>query len=176
MFLLRFEIVQILLGHGHFSANDVTRTAQTLAVLLTGTLFDSLIFILARGFYARKNTRTPVVIGIVAVVTNIAVSIIGSRVLGWGIYGLALGNAVAAFLNCTALYFFLARGLKHSLLEYRKMLQIIVACCVLAGVVYAIRLLLPNGLSPFMTTALLSSIGGSCYLGTLVLLKKSTQK
>lgn len=172
LYMLRFEVVHILFEHGRFSQMDVIQTAQTLAILLIGTLFDSLIFILARGFYARKNTRTPVIIGCCAVAVHIAMSIVTTRILGWGIYGLALGSSVSAFLNCTLLYLFLSRALQQKLLNYTSFGYTLIASLVLIGSVVGGKALLPANLNIVIATISLSLLGAAAYMGTHLLLGK----
>jgi putative peptidoglycan lipid II flippase len=58
--------------------------------------------VLAPGFYARQDTRTPVRIGIVAMLANIALSL--ALVFPLKHVGLALAISLAAFLNAALLY------------------------------------------------------------------------
>ena len=66
--VLRGEIVTLLFGYGRFDAAAIELTAGTLLVFLLGLAGHSAIAILARAFYAAKETRIPVYAAIVSVV------------------------------------------------------------------------------------------------------------
>lgn len=61
-FILRAQIVRVLYGTGVFGWSDTRITAATLGAMSLGIIFQSLIPLLSRAFYATKNTRTPVTI------------------------------------------------------------------------------------------------------------------
>ncbi|MEO8230137.1 MAG: murein biosynthesis integral membrane protein MurJ [Chloroflexota bacterium] len=73
--VLRTEIVTVLFGYGRFDARGVELTAMVLVVLAFALASESLIAILARAFYAGRDTVTPVVAAILAVVLNVSLSI-----------------------------------------------------------------------------------------------------
>ena len=64
------------------------------------------IKVLAPGYYARQDTKTPVKIGIKAMVANMAFNLMLAPILGY--VGLALATTLSATLNAMMLY----RGLK----------------------------------------------------------------
>ena len=114
LFLLSTPMLATLFGYGAFSANDVTMSSWSLkayAIALPGFI---LIKILAPGFFARQNTKTPVRIGIIAMVCNMGynVVLVGTMVL------LALpaphtGLALATALSANQQAFMLFRQLKR---------------------------------------------------------------
>lgn len=108
MAILAVPLVATLFFHGAFSAHDVmqTRTALTAyAVGLTGLI---LVKVLAPGFYARQNIRTPVKI---ALVSLFATQLMNLAFINWIAHaGLALSIGLAACLNAFLLY----RGLHRS--------------------------------------------------------------
>jgi putative peptidoglycan lipid II flippase len=101
-------LLATLFHHGEFSANDVLRSAQSLRAYSAGLVAFMLIKILAPGFYARQDTRTPVKIGVIAMVANMVLNLI----LVWPLAhaGLALATSLSAWLNAGLLYLGLRRG------------------------------------------------------------------
>ncbi len=83
-FLLRAQIVRVVLGTGEFGWEDTRLTAAALGIFALSIFAQSLIPLLARTFYAFQDTRTPVMISIVSVVLNIALSFWFVRVLSSG--------------------------------------------------------------------------------------------
>jgi putative peptidoglycan lipid II flippase len=72
--------------------------------------------VLTRAFYAQHDTRTPVIIGTIAMTLNVIFSFVFIRLFsqnGWMPHGgLALANSLATALEATALFIFMRRRLK----------------------------------------------------------------
>lgn len=97
-----------LFQNGNFTADDVVNAAGSLRAYAFGLLGFMAIKIFAPGFYARQDTRTPVRIGVIAMVTNMALNIV-FFLNGMAHVGLALATSLAAFLNAGLLL----RGLRR---------------------------------------------------------------
>jgi putative peptidoglycan lipid II flippase len=109
--VLRRELVELLFGGGRLGPADLDLIATTLLWFLTGLAAHALIAVLARAFYARQDTLTPVLaaIGAVAVNTTLAVVLVGPL----GLSGIALAIAVAAWLETIALVVVLRARVPH---------------------------------------------------------------
>src|SRR5947208_6903665 len=105
--ILRVPIVEVLFPA--FDPKAVEQTASTLLFFVVGLAAHALIAILARAFYARQDTRTPVAVAILAVVINssLAFAFVGPL----GLPGLALAIAVAAWVEAIVLVWLLKRRL-----------------------------------------------------------------
>ncbi len=101
-------MITTIFFHGDFTANGVTMASSSLVAFSLGLLPIVLVKVLAPGFYARKNTRTPVRIGIIAVAVNIVTSL--ALFYPMQHTGLALATSVAALVNAALLYFSLKRS------------------------------------------------------------------
>ena len=120
LLLLAAPILATLFGYGAFDAEDVHMSAWSLrayALALPGFI---LIKILVPGFFSRQDTRTPVRIGIIAMVFNMAMNIIlvGALLLtsaGPAHTGLALATAMSASLQAVMLYRRLQRENAYSI-------------------------------------------------------------
>ena len=97
LFILSGPILSALFQYGEFDAHDVQMSARSLMAFALGLVAFMLIKVLAPGFYARQDTRTPVKYGLIAMGANTAMTL----VLIWPLAhaGLALSTALAAFLN-----------------------------------------------------------------------------
>ncbi len=118
--VLRDEIVRLLFGYGQFDQSALDLTATTFAAFLVGLPAHALIAILARAFYARQDTRTPVAAAILAVVVNTTLAILFAEPLG--LPGLALAIAIAAWLEAIVLLVLLKRSLPE--LAFRPILSL----------------------------------------------------
>ncbi len=103
--ILRVETIAVLFGR--FDRATIELTADTLLAFLVGLVAHALIAVLARGFYALHDTRTPVTAAVLAVVINttIALALVGRL----GLPGLALAIALAAWIEATILLVLLRR-------------------------------------------------------------------
>jgi putative peptidoglycan lipid II flippase len=96
---LRVPIINLLLEHGRFDHQSTLGTAEALLFYAVGLWAFAGVRIVSQAFYSLQDTRTPVIVGILAVATNIALSIyfVFRTTLAAG--GLALAASVAATLN-----------------------------------------------------------------------------
>jgi putative peptidoglycan lipid II flippase len=115
LILLAAPMLATLFQYGAFAAEDVQMAALSLMAYGVGLLGFMLVKILAPGFYARQDTRTPVRIGIYAMVANMGLNLLFVVPMAMaGMQGphagLALATALAAFINAGLLF----RRLKQS--------------------------------------------------------------
>ena len=113
--VLRRPIVSLLFERGAFDAQSTELVAWPLLWYAAGLLGHALVELVSRAFYALQNTRTPVIVGALAMGLNVAFSLIFSA---WfarqGLQphgGLALANSLATGLECLALLFLMRRRL-----------------------------------------------------------------
>jgi putative peptidoglycan lipid II flippase len=106
---LAHPIVALLLQRGHFSAHDTNATAAALIFYAPGLLGYSAVKIASPSFYSLRDSRTPVIVSVIAVLTNLTINLLLVRVMGYR--GLALGTALAAMVNAGTLLWLLRRRL-----------------------------------------------------------------
>ncbi len=105
--ILAVPLITTLFYHGAFTASDVFQTRAALVAYSLGLLGLILVKVLAPGFYARQNIRTPVKIALLTLVVTQGLNLL---LIGWLKHaGLALAIGLAACLNATLLY----RGLRQ---------------------------------------------------------------
>ncbi|HET7569258.1 MAG TPA: murein biosynthesis integral membrane protein MurJ [Gammaproteobacteria bacterium] len=114
LFMLAGPLIATLFRYGEFSAYDVRMAHWSLMAYAFGLMGFTLVKVLAPGFYARQDVRTPVRVGVIAVCANIALNgaitapmaLLGFRAPH---AGLALATSLAAFVNAGLLF----RGLRR---------------------------------------------------------------
>lgn len=94
-----------LFHYGAMTEHDIAMAAMSLRAYALGLVAFMLIKVLAPGYFARQDTKTPVKIGIIAMATNMVFNLM--LILPLAHAGLALATALSAFLNAGLL----ARGL-----------------------------------------------------------------
>lgn len=76
LLVLRAHIVRVVLGRGLFSWEDTRLTAATLAAFAVGVVAFSLQPLLVRAFFARKNTKTPLWVGIITAIGTVGLALL----------------------------------------------------------------------------------------------------
>lgn len=140
MGILSGPLIAALFLHGKFTQHDVLMSAAALQALSGGILAFMLIKVFAPGYFSRQDTRTPVKIGITAMVANMVFNLI--LVLGFDMahVGLSLASTLSAFLNAGLLYWGLhKRGVYRIEKHWIPVLaRYLAANAVMAGVLLAI--------------------------------------
>jgi putative peptidoglycan lipid II flippase len=171
--VLRVQVVELLLGYGEFDRAAVQLTADTLLLFLLGLAAHSIIAVLTRAFYARQDTRTPMVAAVLAVVINttLAVLLVGNL----GLPAIGLSIAAAAWLEALVLLLVLRRreGPGLDLGSLAAFLVRVGAAAVLAGAATAVVLPalfgVPNlGLSTDSSLGAKVGVLAQAVVGTLV--------
>jgi putative peptidoglycan lipid II flippase len=102
--VLSAPLVICLFQYGAFKAHDVLMTQQALMAYSFGLLGLILVKVLAPGFYARQNIKTPVKIAIITLVTTQLMNLFFVFGLEMKHAGLALSIGLGACLNAVLLY------------------------------------------------------------------------
>ena len=107
LWLIAVPLIATLYQYGKFGVGDVWQVRHALLGYAVGLVALVLVKILAPGFYARQNLKTPVKIAFVTVLVTQALALILMWPLGHG--GLTLATSLGACLNAALLFAFLRR-------------------------------------------------------------------
>lgn len=132
MLVIPEQIITVLFQRGEFTADDAYQSGMALRGFALGLPGYVLIKVLQPGYFARENTRAPMMMAGVTVVVNIVVSLLLFGPLGH--VGIAIATTVAAWVNVVLL----ARGLKgmvHPSKEFWSRSLRTVAASVVMGVI-----------------------------------------
>jgi len=106
-------VLLTLFQYDKMTTHDIEMAALSLRAYAVGLCAFMLIKVLASAYFSRQDTRTPVKIGIIAMVANMGFNLIFVLPLMWlwniGHLGLAMATACSAYLNVWLLH----RGLKR---------------------------------------------------------------
>jgi putative peptidoglycan lipid II flippase len=136
LIVLADPIISVLLERGHFRPYDTAATAAALMFYAPGLVGYSAVKIASPSFYSLRDSRTPVTVSVISVLVNLGLNLALIRVIGYR--GLALGTALAAMFNATALLWLLRRRLNG--LDGRRVTisfaKILVASLVMGAAAY----------------------------------------
>ncbi|MFK7997444.1 MAG: murein biosynthesis integral membrane protein MurJ [Granulosicoccus sp.] len=109
LMLLAEGMLMTLFGYGQFSIDDARMASYSLIAYSLGLPAFLLIKVFAPAFFARQNTRTPVRIGIIALISNMAYNLMFVLPMIWLDFiaphtGLALASSLSAWQQAFMLY------------------------------------------------------------------------
>ncbi len=136
LFLLAGPMLTTLFQYGAFSPHDVEMATHSLMAYSIGLMGFILVKVLSPGFFARQDTKTPVKIGIIAMVANMVMNLI--LVFPLAHAGLALATSLSAFLNAFLLFRVLRReGVYNPEAGWLKLgLQVLLANLAMAALLW----------------------------------------
>ncbi len=161
IFLLRAQLVRMVLGTGEFGWLETRLTAACLGVFCLGILGNSLVPLFSRSFFALHDTKTPVIVGLLAMGLNVVFSFMFVKLFTcWegfketfsyflklggiediSIIGLPLALSLAVLIQAFLLLFFLQRKMggikgKRTWVSLKKVLT---SSAFMAGAVFLVR-------------------------------------
>lgn len=105
LWLIAVPLVATLYQYGRFTVDDLWQVRAALLGYAVGLTALILVKILAPGFYAKQNLKTPVKIAFLTVLVTLALALLLMRPLGH--VGLTLATSLGACLNAALLLAFL---------------------------------------------------------------------
>lgn len=113
--LMSGPMLSTLFQYHTFRGEDVLMARKSLSAFAIGIAPFMLVKVLASGFYAKQDLRTPVRIGVIAMLANIVFNC--SLIIPLAHAGIALSTSLAAIVNSSCLFYFLR---KHGLYQPRE--------------------------------------------------------
>ena len=164
--LLSEPLTVSLFQYGRFDAHDALMTQRALVAYAVGLLGIILVKVLAPGFYAQQNIKTPVKIALFTLAVTQVLNLILIGPLQH--VGLALAIGLAACLNAGLLFWQLRR---HNLFTPQPgwtgfLLRLLIAVAIMSAVLFGLMQILPSWSEGLMWQRLLR-LGGLVAAGVL---------
>ncbi len=165
LFVLAEPVVGLIFEHGKFTATDTAITALALRLYLLGLPFAAIDVLLVFAFYARQNTLTPALIGLVSLAAYMVVAIV---LLPWySFFALMIADSVKHLVHTGVSAWLLGRGMKGY--GRQKLISTIVraslAAAGMGALTFAALLLLDRSLPAGGTLAHLVIVVGAGGIG-----------
>ncbi|KTD21534.1 integral membrane protein [Legionella lansingensis] len=134
--MFSMPLIASCFAYGEFTPYDLMQTQKSLIALGSGVPAFMMVKVLASGFYARQDIKTPVKVGALAMIINSFLCLL----LIWPLAhaGLALASALAGYVNSGVLLFLLVRrGVYQPSAGWLKfILQLLLANVAIAGYLF----------------------------------------
>ena len=162
LFITAEPVIRVLFERGAFDGETTMATAAALAVYAIGLPAYVLVKALTPAFFAREDTRTPVVISCVALAVNLILNLL---LMGPFLHvGIAMATSASAWLNCLLLAIVLKRR-GHLSMDERLMARVprtILAVAIMSAALWYAM--------PLLSTLLGSPDGAGRVLGLVLLI------
>lgn len=161
---------------GRFTEDNVPVVASILALFSLAMITQSIVAIMNRAFYARQDTKTPLLIGFGSIVLNLGFGMIFYRFTHLGAAGMALSYSIISMINSILLLVLL--NIKMKGIHLKKFFKFIISAIpssLVMGVVLAILELLQLRLDTkalqlvYLTFEIV--VGAIVYIGVMLLMK-----
>ncbi|NOZ42393.1 MAG: murein biosynthesis integral membrane protein MurJ [Alphaproteobacteria bacterium] len=172
--IVPYQLIHVLFERGAFSAYDSQQTANALMAYAAGLPAYVLAKIFSPGYFARKDTRTPMQFAVVALVVNLTLNLILMQY--YAHVGLAMATAISAWLNVVMLATGLIRRGQFSF-DRRVLLRVVkytMASAVMGAIVWATSRYIANMFDGHMVVKILGLVilvlvGVGSYLAVVFL-------
>jgi len=178
LFVIPFFIIDATVTRGAFTSADAARTADVLRQFAWGVPAFVLAKVLTPPFFARQDTRRPMIFAVVSVVITV---VLGSGLFFWfsaqgwdGVLGLAIATSVSAWINVGLLAGVLVRenSWRPSPAFVSRLSRVLGASAVMAGLLllaginYGLlsRLFLAKEIAVLVVCGLGAGVYGVCLL------------
>jgi putative peptidoglycan lipid II flippase len=182
LILLAKPILASLIQYREFTAVDTEMASLSLMTYAFGLPAFILIKVLAPGFYSRQDTKTPVKIGVIAMLCNIVLNLAFLWI--WITYklpgphaALALATSISAYLNALLLFIMLKKSSAFSMQsEWLKyLIQISIASILMLLILMQALPVISqwlewNGIKRITALLGFMLLGAVLYIGALILL------
>ena len=160
-------IVRLLFERGEFTKADTIMTASALAFYSIGLIGSGLSDMLTKILYSLKDTKTPMIVAIIAVLVNIVLNLVFIKILKHS--GLALATSISNLSVMVML--FIALKKKISYFGQDKIIIVfiksLIASILMGGVVYISNLYLGNALGYGLLEQVIA-LGISVLIGVII--------
>ena len=175
LFVLAAPIIALLFEHGAFGAADTQVTAQALRLYLIGLPFAAVDLLLVYAFYARKDTLTPALVGVLSLVCYMGAALLLFDT--FGLFSLMIADSLKHFVHASISGFLLWRRL-DGLGSQRMAITVVKTAAASAIMAVAALATLPYlsaalGAGSIAREALLVAVGALLYGGIFLLMARA---
>ena len=155
------------------------KIASVLGSFVIAIFFQSVFHIASRGFYARQNTKIPLILSVVSFVVQLVFALIFSA-SGFGPEGLAYALSISALVEVSLLLIILNKQMKGKIFDktmISSLTRILIASAIAGMASYVMTKIMPlraadnSFLSTFPKFCVICAVSLLAYIGACVALK-----
>lgn len=175
--ILRIPIVRIIFGAKNFPWDATLLTGKALAIFSLSIAPQAAVQLLTRAFYAKKNTKTPLIINIATLILFVVSSYLFTDTFAWGVLGMSFAMSLSNALNFFVLYLVIRAGLPSLKITKEIIKMLLVSSLTAIALWIPMKLLdqfvfdTTRTVPLLILTAIVSITGLTVYFGLAYLLK-----
>ena len=125
---ISYPLIQIFFERGAFVASDTYATSEILQILCLS--LPALVYtkLFADVFYARNDTKTPMLIAGISMIANFSLTMYLNKILGY--IGIVISVTISNWINCILLY--IVSYLKNFMIMYKKIVKSILKITIIS--------------------------------------------
>ena len=181
LFVLATPIVALIFEHGAFTIRDTSNTVDALRLYLIGLPFAAIDLLLVYAFYARQDTLTPALVGLLSLAIYMAVALLLAPT--YGLFSLMIADSFKHIIHATLSAFLLNRRIggmgEQALLSttLHTVMAVLVMGAAARAVLVVARDILGNGslLREVLLVLVSSGLSAAVFLGLALFVLNITE-
>ena len=179
MLVIPVPIISTIFERGEFHAESTAQTAAALAGFAIGLPGYVMVRVLQPGYFAREDTKRPMIMALITVAVNIACSLALFPLLGH--VGIALATAISAWVNVALLALGLRGFWKPDINTLLRLPRMLIAALIMGIALFGLYRMTDSwfeeeSLKRVLGLGLLIIAGMTTYFATAILLKATSIK
>lgn len=132
------DIISVIYERGEFTAESTLITSSILTFFSAGIIGSGIVEVMNKAFYAKQDTKSPLIAGIIMIIINVILCVTLSKFLD--VKGLALATSITAIVNAITLMYMANKNVKIITKELGTFIaKVIISALVMGVVVYLLN-------------------------------------
>ena len=132
------DIISVIYERGEFTAESTLITSSILTFFSVGIIGSGIVEVMNKAFYAKQDTKSPLIAGIIMIIINVILCVTLSKFLD--VKGLALATSITAIVNAITLMYIANKNVKIITKELGTFIaKVVISALVMGVVVYLLN-------------------------------------
>lgn len=132
------DIISVIYERGEFTAESTLITSSILTFFSVGIIGSGIVEVMNKAFYAKQDTKSPLIAGIIMIIINVILCVTLSKFLD--VKGLALATSITAIVNAITLMYMANKNVKIITKELGTFIaKVVISALVMGVVVYVLN-------------------------------------
>lgn len=132
------DIISVIYERGEFTVESTLITSSILTFFSVGIIGSGIVEVMNKAFYAKQDTKSPLIAGIIMIIINVILCVTLSKFLD--VKGLALATSITAIVNAITLMYMANKNVKIITKELGTFIaKVVISALVMGVVVYLLN-------------------------------------
>lgn len=132
------DIISVIYERGEFTVESTLITSSILTFFSVGIIGSGIVEVMNKAFYAKQDTKSPLIAGIIMIIINVILCVTLSKFLD--VKGLALATSITAIVNAITLMYMANKNVKIITKKLGTFIaKVVISALVMGVVVYLLN-------------------------------------